>query len=124
MEKKGKIWKKCIQNPIDTPWFDWIKCEMKKFEGRIFRDDWQKMNIGDIIIFDSGNEKLETIITEFKYYNSFVEAFNDLGSLLVPIESCTNKNVEDFYSKIYHKEVDKSDIQKNGVIAVGIKPFK
>lgn len=107
-----------IQNPINTPWLDWIDVGLKKYEGRLNREKWALMQVGDLIEFvDQNGKRVLTYITNLKYYRDFVKAYDDLGSLLVPKENITSIEVAELYSKYFAD----SDIQKYGVVAIGVE---
>ena len=117
-DKKIKI---SIQNPPKTPWLDWIESGIKKYEGRLNRGIFHNINIKDTVTwFDkfSGKE-VNTKITDLRYYNDFGEAFEDLGGELVPIKGADIDTVEGLYSKYFSKE----DINKYGVVAIGVEPI-
>ncbi|XWV25583.1 protein of hypothetical protein function DUF437 [Tupanvirus deep ocean] len=114
-----KIWEKSIQNPSETPWADWIICGKKIWEGRLYRDDWTNVRVGDIIIFkyDNNNKNFKVVVTDLKYFIDFGEAFNTLGMGLVPVEGISVEDVVTFYKKYYSE----ADTIKYGVVAVGVK---
>lgn len=106
-----------IQNPTDTPWLDWIDIGLKKYEGRLNREKWAMMRVGDLIEFvDPNNKRVLTCITDLKYYRDFEQAYDDLGSLLVPKETVTSMEVGELYSQYFTE----TDIKKYGVIAIGV----
>jgi ASC-1-like (ASCH) protein len=114
-----KIWNVTIQNPNETPWLNWIESGIKTYEGRLRKGVWTQMKIGDTIIFEC-NKKVETVITDLKYFDDFKKAHDTLKNNLVPIENCTTDQVE----KLYLQYFSKDDIKKYGVIAIGVKPTK
>lgn len=118
-----KTWNKHISNPEENPWMDWIASGLKKYEGRIYRDDWSNMKNGDIILFYNGNKKLYTRIISVKRYQNFKSMFEDLRNDLVPTPNCTAEMVQELYSKICDTEKDKNDIKKFGVVAIEITPL-
>lgn len=130
----GKTWQKSLSNPAGTPWFDWVRCGRKTYEGRLCRDDWLEIKVGDIIYFyrdgivrpnnglyipiDDG-EKIKVEVTEILKFKTFGEAFIVLGKNLVPeINGAepTVADVEKIYANIY-----KEDIGTCEVVVVGIK---
>lgn len=113
------VWEKSIKNPTTTPWLDWIETGVKKYEGRINRDQWTQMKVNDIIVFTAKNKTLSVVITDFKYYADFAQAFDDLGSEMVPIQNADRNSVTAIYSKFYKD----ADIAKHGVVMVGVKPI-
>ena len=118
----SKTWKKSIQNPPLTPWLDWIVSEVKKFEGRIYRDELAEMKVGDVIIFKCEDKKVPVIITSINKYSNFGNAFSIHGMELHPTAN-TVKDAEIAYSDIFKEEKDKDDILEKGVVAIGLKPI-
>lgn len=112
-----KVMFRSIQNPIDTPWLDWIESGVKTFEGRLNKGTWKKIKPSDIIIWTDQNKKtVITQIRELKYYSDFASAFNDLGSKLVPIPNANEKLVKKLYSRYFTD----ADVKKFGVVAIGV----
>lgn len=111
------VWNKSIQNPEEIPWLDLIEKRIKKYEGRIRKEDWTKIMVGDVINFNSGTKTVKTIVTELRYYPDFKEAFCDLGQELVPISEITPDEVAKLYSQYFSSEF----IKEYGVVAVGVK---
>lgn len=116
------IWNKSIQNNSSIPWLDWIECGIKKYEGRLLRGDWKEMKINDEINFVAENKILKTRIIDLIVFENFSDAFDRLGSNLVPICGITSFEVTEIYSKIFEEvELKASDYK---VIAVGIEPIR
>lgn len=113
----NNIWYKSIQNPPATPWLDWIESGVKKYEGRVNREDWMKMKIGDLIIFSCGSKIIKTVITNLIYFDNFQSAFRQLGQYLVPIPNISEIQVGDLYSDYF----DDNCIKMHGVVAVGLE---
>ena len=111
-----KIWHKNIKNERNTPWLDWIRSGIKTYEGRLYKDDWINMNIGDIIIFTDGIRLVKVKILCFRFFEDFESAFDMLGTRLVPIGNCTREQVGIFYSNYFTKQ----DINKYGVVCVNL----
>lgn len=125
--EKQKIWHKSIQNPYETPWANWIKNGMKKYEGRLCKDEWANMKIGDTIIF---NNNFEIEITELIFFTDFSEAYRTLGKNLVPGKYYYNGDIacplqidisEKEVSEMYSKYFSEKDIKEYGVVAVGVR---
>lgn len=115
-----KTIKKYIQNDEPTPWLNWIIDGRKKYEGRLNKNDWTNLIVGDIIIFNDGKNRncsIKTKVTCLKYYDNFEIAFRELGKELVPINDVTEHEVKELYNKYFSD----SDIKKYGVIVVGIE---
>lgn len=116
----GSPLKISIQNPPETPWLDWIEQGIKKYEGRLNKGIFKTMKVGDTVIwFDrrSGKE-VTTRITELKYYKDFRSAFRALGDELVPALNATEDTVERMYLKYFSP----ADIERFGVVAIGVTP--
>lgn len=115
------VWRKCIQNPPETPWLDWIEAGIKTYEGRLLQNDWAKMAIGDFIELYVLNTSRQTtvVITELHYYKDFGGAWQDLGQALIPLENTTENIVKELYWQYFNQ----TDIDKYGVVAVGVKPI-
>lgn len=117
----NKVFVKSIQNPIDTPWLDWIQSGVKTYELRLNKPSWQNIRVNDIIIWKDWQEKnVETMIVDLKYFKSFGEAFKNLGQKMVPIKGIDEKKVINLYEQ-YYSEVD---TKKYGVVAMGLKVLK
>lgn len=121
MNRGTKLFYRQISNPAETPWLDWIESGIKTYEGRLNKEIWSKLRVGDHIVFQTVDEtkEVEIIVTELRYYKDFGEAFNELGSKLVPIKDA---NVDDV-KKLYNQFFTDDDVAKYGVVAVGIRPL-
>ena len=107
-------WRKNISNPDVTPWLDWLSMGIKRYEGRLNKEDWAKMAVGDTLCLYSTESEAEFEICEIKNYTTFAEAFEDLGELIVPGVDQTTSTVTDLYSKYFST----TDIKTYGVIAI------
>lgn len=114
----NNIYQKTIDNPNITPWLDWIIEGKKTYEARLNEEEWRELQVGDVIIFsaDDGKE-VKVMVQDLKYYKDFGEAFQNLGKKLVPIKGITIDEVKDIYWDYYSED----DIEKNGIVAFGIK---
>jgi len=109
-----------IQNSPET-WLDWIEEGVKRYEGRIYRGRFAKMISGDKITFVSDNKRVKVCVVSINRFRSFGDAFEVLGSELVPIPGSTRDSVDSLYSKIFNTEQDKADIRDFGVVAIEIQ---
>jgi ASC-1-like (ASCH) protein len=103
---------------LSEPWFSLIHCGVKKVEGRLNKGDFNKMNIGDIIIFTNNElgfpRKFKITIKYISYYANFqLYLEEETLQLCLP----TIYNIEDGL-KVYYKYFKKSD-----EIEYGIKAF-
>lgn len=103
---------------VSEPWFSFIKMGVKKIEGRLYKGDWTKLKIGDIIIF-SNNEMgferfVKVIVTDLVSYSNFEEYLTKEG-----VDTCLPSI--DFISdgiKVYRNYFTEDDEKKFGIIAV------
>lgn len=110
-----------IKNPQDTPWLTWILEGKKRYEGRLSTkiEEWD-LYIGKEMIFECGSLNAHVRITSLLRYNSFGDAFDTLGTELVPIDGITRDEVEDLYTRYYSRQ----DVEKHGVVAIGVVVIK
>jgi len=116
---KRNVIKISLQNHPQTPWLDWIEQGIKKYEGRLNRGTFKSLRVNDEIIWydrRSGKE-IRTKIIELKYYPDFVKAYEELGSVLIPIANINNEMVKKLYNNYF---LDR-DIEMNGVVAIGLE---
>ena len=112
--------KKSLQNPPESPWFDWIADGTKKFEGRLWKDDWATLNIDDVIVFVCPKKReLTCRVVSTPRFESFGAAFDALGSALVPIPGVNTADVVKIYDQYYKEE----DVRHYGVVAIEVEPL-
>lgn len=112
-------YKKKISNEAPYKWLDFIEKGEKTYEGRLNKDDWKNMQIGDLIDLEDYTGKIIRVkISNKKYYKNFREAYYDLKKKLVPIDISVDEVV-----KIYSKYFSDKDIEKFGVVAIGVSPI-
>lgn len=114
---KNIVHVKHISNPEDTPWLDWIESGKKTYEGRLNKDFWRSVCVGDKIFFYSQEKSVLTIVEDKNFYIDFVAAFEDLKDKLVPIEGISSEKVRELYSEFYPDD----QIKEHGVVAVKVK---
>lgn len=114
----GNTFTKQIQNPSETPWLNWLLNSTKKFEGRLYRNDWTRMAVGDRLWLQHGSKKHLFRITSIHRFGDFAKAFDELGHELVPIDGITRETVVELYSQYYSTD----DINTYGVVAIGVEP--
>jgi ASC-1-like (ASCH) protein len=110
---------------LSDPWFDLVKNNIKKYEGRRYYDKYTKMQIGDYICF---NHYLDKSIKSFKKkiinihrYDTFEKALIDLNSknklkLALPIIDTIEEGVN-----IYYKYVSLATQLKDGVVMIELE---
>lgn len=102
---------------LSEPWFTLIKIGIKKYEGRLRKGDFEKINKGDFIIFNSGKRSFKAKVTEIKYYSVFKKFISDKGlKKCLPGIDSVKEGVE-VYEQFYSKE----DIKKYGVVSIRMK---
>ena len=110
---------------VSEPWFSLLKSGKKKAEGRLNKGIFEKLNIGDIVVWftmnKETNEKMEfsSEIIDKQRYNTFREMLENEGLENV----LPDKNVESIedgvsvYRRWYNEDMEK----KFGVLAIKIK---
>lgn len=123
-----------LSKPIknNPKYFDWIKDESKTYEGRLKykcnKDEWD-LYIGKKMYFydqDNINDVILVEITSLPIFIDFAEAFDVLGSSLIPNRS--RKEVINMYNDLFHYDdeilvdgVTSKMIKEEGVVAIGFK---
>lgn len=111
--------RKSLQNPPESPWFDWIAAGVKKYEGRLVKDDWATLEVGDLIMFVSPDgRELTCKVISLPKFTTFVEAFEKLGAELVPVPGADSVKVAQLYGQYYSAEQQ----AQYGVVAVQVEP--
>ena len=113
-----------FESKLQTPYYEYIRDEIKIYEMRVNDEKRQKMNIGDIWKFKHAtNETLpqyNTKITDKKIYNSFEEAIKEIEyKKLLP-----NTKSKEEAIKIYNAFDDGNyelDAKKYGVVCFTLK---
>lgn len=112
--------RKSLQNPPESPWFDWICEGRKRFEGRLWKDDWAALVVGDIIAFVCPQKReLTCRVIGLPRFESFGAAFDELGSALVPVPGVNTADVVKIYGQ-YYKD---GDVRQYGVVAIEVEPL-
>lgn len=112
--------RKSLQNSPESPWFDWICDGRKRYEGRLRKDVWASLAVGDIIAFVCPlNRELICRVVSLPHFESFGAAFDKLGSALVPIPGINTADIDKLYSQYFNDE----DVRKYGVVAIEIEPL-
>jgi len=126
------ILSKPIKNKSDQCYFDWIKIGHKEYEGRlknkIDETEWN-LYVGKRMYFydeDYPEDMLLVEIIELPTFNDFAEAFDVLGSKLIPDRS--RRNVINMYNDLFHYDdeelfdgVTSKMIRDIGVVAIKFK---
>lgn len=108
---------KPISNSKDSPWLDWIISGDKKYEGRLNRGFWAQVSIDDSFYLVNDNLIVFVKVIDKLHYANFSNAFDQLGSELVPINNISNEQVRQIYNDIYSSD----EIEQYGVVAIKLK---
>lgn len=110
--------RKDIDNSGDVKWLDLIESGAKTYEGRLAGKikEWD-LYVGKQMIFCSRDKEITVQITSLLTFRSFGDAYDLLGSKLVPVPGINREDVEKFYSKYYND----SSIAESGIVAIGVK---
>lgn len=102
-----------ITASLRAEYFNAIKNNSKKFEGRLNRDKWSKVLIGDTIVFSFNDEIIAKTVKNIYCYKSFAGAIDVHGEELIPSYLLSDgKTAESVYAGIYTDV----DIQTYGVV--------
>ncbi|HMT01612.1 MAG TPA: ASCH domain-containing protein [Candidatus Absconditabacterales bacterium] len=102
---------------VQKRYFDLIKSGLKIYEGRLSKDKYRHLKVGDIITFkpNGSDEFVEKKVTSIHIYGSFADAGLHLGiEKIVPGTSNIGSMVET-YREFYSKE----DEERYNVIMIG-----
>lgn len=112
------FYKKAIQERF----FRAIESGEKEYEVRINREDWSQIKVGDMIQFFINNSTiiLLTKVVELKYFKTFGEAYDKVGSKMIPFKNVDRNYVCNLYDELYSTENDKKDIENYGIVAVRV----
>lgn len=110
-----------IRNDKDSPYFDWIVEGYKKYEGRLRKKikEWNLFVGKEMIFYDESNpdSSVQIRVTNLLEFNDFGEAFDELGSELIPDR--TRSEVIELYDDLFGRDV----IIEDGVVTIGFIIF-
>ena len=109
---------------INDEYIDYIRREMKLYEGRRYYGNTRNYKVGDVLLMYSSLKKDECVLLRVTIYGihlfpTFLHALNELP--LKEILPNVN-NIEDGV-KIYHQFVSQETQEKDGVCMIRIKPY-
>ena len=105
---------------LQPKYFNYINNGTKRIELRLYDEKRQKINIGDIIIFQKEPElelTLKVKVVGLLRYNSFKEMFNDFSIGIMADNSMTKEELLDVLEEFYTPEKQK----KYGVLGIRIE---
>ncbi len=97
--------------------FSYVLNGTKSVEGRLNDEKRKKLKVGDKIIFinkSNDMERIESIVEELKYYNSFVDLVEDYSMK----ELLDNRYSKSYYLNLIYNFYNKEDEEKYGVVAI------
>ena len=96
---------------LDLNWLQYIEAGLKTVEGRLYKDKFQEMKVGDVIIF---NNAIRVQVTALINYNSFRDMLliEGIHTVLPNIDS-----VEEGVN-VYHKYYSPEKEMEYGVLAI------
>lgn len=93
---------------LSQPFFDDIRKGEKKYEGRIRKNIWAEIQVGDIITWfndDNGNyQEFSTCVKNLSYFDTFKEAIEHVGlQNILPSEHKINSNIDTAIQNVYRR---------------------
>lgn len=101
---------------LSEPWFSLIKEGTKKVEGRIYKDFWKGLKIGDIITFYNDSNHLDVRVVGLKVYENFQEFLSSEG-----VENCLPGYKLEEGLEVYYKIYSKNDEKMFGIVGIHIE---
>ena len=113
-----------FESKLQSPYYEYIKDEIKIYEMRVNDEKRQKMNIGDIWQFThSTNDtfgQYDTIILNKQIYKSFEEAIKIIGYNKLLPNATSNDEAIKIYNAFNNGKYE-SDAIKYGVVCFTLK---
>jgi ASC-1-like (ASCH) protein len=108
---------------LNDPWFEYVKCGMKKYEGRCYWKSALKYKVNDELkVWNHTNRSIEPYVVKIKAilkYKTFEEALCQLNmEEVLPGIKTVNEGVD-----IYYKFVSLETQLKNGVCMIEVEPL-
>jgi len=110
---------KLLEN-LAEPWFSLIKLGIKKVEGRLCKNRFRELKVGDIIIWENNDfveRVVKTKVSALRIYKTFLEYLekeknnNPLPGMETIEEQCA----------VYYKYYTLADEEKYGVVAIELE---
>ena len=102
------------QHNLKSEWFNKIVDGTKTCEGRLYRGNFRRLIVGDIITWKSGGREVNTRVVALRRYNNF---FNMLINEGIIHTLPGKKNMREALN-IYHNIYEEHDIKQYGVLAI------
>jgi len=106
-----------IRKHLSEPWFSLVKERRKIIEGRLYKDSWEELKVGDRIQWFNGNQEHISIVKDIKKLSSFKDilTYYELNNVLPGISSIESGLLE---YRVFYSEQDEV---KYGVIAITLE---
>jgi ASC-1-like (ASCH) protein len=107
---------------LSEPWFSLVKLKIKQVEGRLNSGDFEKMAVGDRILFKNGDMGFErTALVEIKKITNYADFRTYLEK--ETLERCLPgiDSIEDGLG-VYYKYYKMRDELEHGIKALTLKP--
>ena len=105
---------------LQPKYFDYINNGTKRIELRLYDEKRQKINIGDIMVFQKEPELVETVRTKvigLLRYESFEELFKDFDISIMADKSMTKTELLGALEEFYTPEKQK----KYGILGIRVE---
>lgn len=105
---------------LQPKYFDYIDKGTKRIELRLFDEKRQKINIGDIIVFQKEPEleiEMKVKVIDLLKYNTYKELFNDFNIEILADNSMTKQELLESLEEFYTTEKQK----QYGVLGIRIE---
>lgn len=108
-----------IQMNIKRRFFDYIKSGTKRIELRLYDEKRAKIQLGDVINFNSGDEHLSAEVVGLLRYQKFVDLFQDFNISMLSDASMTKEELLNVLEEFYPPEKQ----AQFGVVGIRIRPL-
>lgn len=86
---------------VKEPWFSWIVTGVKKYEGRLEKDDWSRLQVDQkILLYNENYDRQLVKVVSVQSFKTFNEAYEACGTQLIPTLA-EGMTAEQCYAKIY-----------------------
>ena len=104
---------------LKEPAISYIINGSKKVEGRLFKNTFKNISIGDKITFYNNNKTVDVKVTKLGKYNDFGQMLISTGIKNTTPKAKSFNEAISLYNTLYSKD----DIKNHGVLAIHIDNF-
>lgn len=112
-----------VSKHISKPWLDYIISGEKLYEGRVNKGFWKNLVVDDVFTLTDNTLQVTVKVVDLKYFRDFGDAWFILQDRLIPADIYNVITLNDARN-VYKDFSTREDIEKNGVVAVGLKVIK